>query len=433
MFGYYLKLALRSLKRNKALTVLMVLTIAVGIGATMTTLTVFRTLAGDPIPEKSDRLFRVQLDMYGGTASPGAEPPADLSRFDAETLLAQAEAKHQTITAYSSAVIHGGDSGVDPFIANVRSATADFFPMFLAPMKYGKPWTANEDNARARVAVISRELNERLFGGADSVGQEAQLEGTPFRIVGVLDEWRLTPRFYENNDDAFSTTDMAFIPFATARDLEWSNDGNMNCFTAERQGKTTDLNQPCVWLQYWVELDSPAAAADFKRYLENYSAQQKAAGRFSREPNVRLRDVIEWLDHTGAVPSDVKLQLWLALGFLLVCLVNVVGLLLAKFLRRSGEIGVRRALGASRKQIFLQLLVEAGVVGLVGGVVGLALAFLGLWGVRQQPAQYASLASMDMPMLGSTFAIAIAAALLAGALPAWRAMRITPAIQLKTQ
>ena len=140
-----------------------------------------------------------------------------------------------------------------------------------------------------------------------------------------------------------------------------------------------------------------------------------------------------WLNHTGAVPSDVKLQLWLALGFLLVCLVNVVGLLLAKFLRRSGEIGVRRALGASRKQIFMQLLVEAGVVGLVGGVVGLALAFLGLWGVRQQPAQYASLASMDMPMLASTFAIAIAAALLAGALPAWRAMRIAPAIQLKTQ
>lgn len=435
MFGYYLKLALRSLKRNKALTVLMVLTIAVGIGATMTTLTVFRTLAGDPIPHKSDRLFRVQLDMYPGVAkSADAEPPADLSRFDAQTLLAQAKAKHQTITAYSTAVIEGGEgSGIEPFISNVRSATADFFPMFLVPMKYGKPWEATDDNTRARVAVISHELNEKLFGGADSVGKAVRLENTTFRIVGVIDQWRLTPRFYENNADAFSTTDMAFIPYATARDLEWDNSGNMNCFSADRQGKATDLNQPCVWLQYWVELASPGEAADFKRYLENYSAQQKAAGRFSREPNVRLRDVMQWLDHTGAVPSDVKLQLWLALGFLVVCLVNVIGLLLAKFLRRSGEIGVRRALGASRRQIFMQLLVEAGVVGLVGGVVGLALAFLGLWGVRQQPAQYADLAAMDLPMLASTFAIAIAAALLAGALPAWRAMRIAPAIQLKTQ
>jgi hypothetical protein len=56
------------------------------------------------------------------------------------------------------------------------------------------------------------------------------------------------------------------------------------------------------------------------------------------------------------VPGDVRLQMWLAFGFLRVCLVNTVGLLLAKFLRRSGEIGVRRALGASRAEIFLQCL-----------------------------------------------------------------------------
>ncbi|MGM3262627.1 ABC transporter permease, partial [Klebsiella pneumoniae] len=99
--------------------------------------------------------------------------------------------------------------------------------------------------------------------------------------------------------------------------------------------------------QYWVEMD-PAKAGDYRRYLENYSTQQREAGRFKHPPNVRLRTVMEWLDFNGAVPSDVRLQLWLALGFLGVCLVNTVGLLLAKFLRRSGEIGVRRALGASR-------------------------------------------------------------------------------------
>src|SRR3546814_5873554 len=68
-----------------------------------------------------------------------------------------------------------------------------------------------------------------------------------------------------------------------------------------------------------------------------------------------------------------------------VCLLNTVGLLLAKFLRRSGEVGVRRALGASRREIFMQCLVEAGVVGMAGGIVGQALAWLGLWAVRQQP------------------------------------------------
>lgn len=433
MLGYYFNLALRSLKRNKALTALMILTIAVGIGATMTTLTVFRTLAGDPIPHKSDRLFRVQLDGYPGTASPGSEPPKDMSRFDAETLLAARQARRQVITAHSKTVIEKGEGGGEPFIANTRSASADFFPMFDVPMRYGKPWTADDDNARARVAVITAQLNDKLFGGADSVGKTVRLEDTAFRIVGVMDDWRPTPQYYDNNADTFGKPELAFVPYATARDLDWGNSGNMNCFAARSDGKNTDLNAPCVWLQYWVELDSPADAGKFKSYLEHYSAQQKAAGRYQREPNVRLRNVMEWLDHTKAVPSDVKLQLWLSFGFLLVCLVNVVGLLLAKFLRRSGEIGVRRALGASRGQIFLQLLTEAAVVGLVGGIVGLALAYLGLWGVRQQPAQYAELAAMNLPMLLATFAVALIAALLAGALPAWRAMRITPAIQLKTQ
>jgi putative ABC transport system permease protein len=133
------------------------------------------------------------------------------------------------------------------------------------------------------------------------------------------------------------------------------------------------------------------------------------------------------------VPSDVRLQVYLAFGFLLVCLVNTVGLMLAKFLRRSGELGVRRALGASRRNVFAQLLVESGVIGLAGGLGGLVLALLGLWAVRHQPSDYAELAKLDPAMLLTTFVLAVGASLLAGLLPAWRACQITPALQLKSQ
>jgi putative ABC transport system permease protein len=142
---------------------------------------------------------------------------------------------------------------------------------------------------------------------------------------------------------------------------------------------------------------------------------------------------MEWLDVQNAVPGDVRLQMWLAFGFLAVCLLNTVGLLLAKFMRRSSEIGVRRALGASRRAIFAQCLVEAGAIGLLGGIAGLLLAVLGLWAVRQQPAGYAELAHLDVPMLLATFALALASSVLAGLLPAWRAMQVAPAIQLKSQ
>jgi putative ABC transport system permease protein len=133
------------------------------------------------------------------------------------------------------------------------------------------------------------------------------------------------------------------------------------------------------------------------------------------------------------VPGDLRLQLWLALGFLGVCMLNIVGLLLAKFLRRSGEISVRRALGARRRDVFLQLGMEAGMVGLAGGTLGLGLAELGLWSVRQRPDGYAHLAQMDSAMLLGTFLLAAVAGLCAGLVPAWRACHIPPALQLKTQ
>ena len=148
---------------------------------------------------------------------------------------------------------------------------------------------------------------------------------------------------------------------------------------------------------------------------------------------MRLRNVTDWLVYQKALPSDVRLQVWLAFGFLLVCLTNTVGLLLAKCLRRSGEIGVRRALGASKRAIFAQFLVEAGTIGVVGGALGLVLAILGLWLVQHSPAPYAPLVRMDWPMLSLTLLLALGASLIAGLLPAWRAANVTPAQQLKTQ
>ena len=111
---------------------------------------------------------------------------------------------------------------------------------------------------------------------------------------------------------------------------------------------------------------------------------------------------------------------------------NTIGLLLTKFLRRSSEIGIRRALGASKVSIFLQLLVESAVIGVVGGLLGLALAWLGLWAIRHSASSYADLAHLDMPMLGATFALAIISSVLAGLLPAWRGCQVAPALQLKS-
>ncbi|RRN56325.1 FtsX-like permease family protein [Pseudoxanthomonas sp. SGNA-20] len=433
MFAYYFNLALRSFRRDRALTALMVLAVALGIGACMTTLTVFRVLSGDPIPSKSDRLFYVQLDAASRDGyTPGEEPNDQLTRYDAEALLREKRAPRQALTTGGFVKITPERSGQAPFTSAARFASADFFPMFEVPMLYGSGWSSGDDDARARVVVLGKETNERLFGGGNSVGQRVLLDRTEFTVVGVVDQWRPTPRFYDLTNDRFAETEGVFLPFSTSRDLNLDRQGNIDCW-GDTGGDSTGPNAPCAWMQYWVELESPAQAAAYRDYLVNYSDQQRAAGRFERPTNVRLRNVMELLEYNRVVPQDVVMQLWLGFGFLLVCLVNTIGLLLAKFLRRGSEIGVRRALGASRKAIFAQCLVEAGTVGLFGGVLGLGLAMLGLWGVRQQPASYANLAHLDGWMLLLTFVLAVASSVLAGVVPAWRAMQVAPAIQLKSQ
>ncbi|MDI9237687.1 ABC transporter permease [Lysobacter sp. LF1] len=436
MFGYYFDLALRSFRRNKMLTALMVVAIALGIGACMTTLTVFHVLSGDPIPQKSSRLFYVQLDPRNmDEYTPGQDPNFQMTRFDGEALLREKRADRQALMTAGSVAVEPQRQGVVPFLSSGRYTSADFFPMFDVPFQYGGGWKPSDDEGRARVAVISRDFNDRVFGGGNSVGKSLHLQQTEFRVIGVLDDWRPSPRFYDITGDRFGKDEEVFIPLSTSIALKMGNDGDMTCWgdsNSDEEG-SHGLNAPCAWLQYWVELPTSEKVAAYRQYLGNYSDQQRQAGRFVRPTNVAVTDVMGWLEKNNAVPSDVRMQLWLAMGFLLVCIVNTIGLLLAKFLRRSGEIGVRRALGASRRAIFAQCLVEAGTVGVVGGILGLGLAMVGLWAVRQQPVGYAELAHLDPTMLIVTFVISVGAAVLAGLLPAWRACQVTPAIQLKSQ
>jgi putative ABC transport system permease protein len=397
----------------------------------MTTLTVLHVLSADPIPGKSHELYYVQLDPRRALGyTPGSQPVQQMPLADAELLLRAGKADRQVMMTGGVAAIEPKRAGLTPFFVDSRWTSSEFFAMFRVPFVAGAPWTADDDARRARVAVIERSLADKLFGTTNVVGRTIQVEGTELRIAGVIDSWHPSPHFYDLNTARYGGDELLYVPFETSRDLKLRHEGNMNCW--DEAADPEAVGAPCEWLQVWVELDSEAKAAAYRDFLIRYSEDQLHAGRFQRPPNVRLSDVMAWLERNHIVPSDARLQTWIALGFLLVCLVNTVGLLLTKFLRRSAEIGVRRALGASKRSIFVQLLVEAGTIGLIGGALGLGLAWLGLWAVRHQPTEYASLAQLDLPMLAGTFALSILASLLAGVLPAWRGCQVTPAIQLKS-
>jgi putative ABC transport system permease protein len=441
MFSYYLKLAFKSIKRNPILSLLMVTAIALGIGASMTTITVNYLMSADPIPHKSQQLFYVQVDSwdphegFSDNSDDVNPPPSQLTWTEASNLMAAKKAKKQTAMAKSGGIIQPQDVNAKPFEASIRLTFGDFFSMFDVPFQYGSGWDQQSDAKRDMVVVLTKNINDKVFGGENSVGKDLVMAGKNFRVVGVMDNWQPVPKFYDVQNGAFDEPEEVFMPFYLKEELELPNWGNTSCWKSpEGEGFKAFLRSECINFQMWVELPDQQAKADYLAFLDNYVAEQKSLGRFPRPLNNRLSDVMTWMDSQKVVEQDAKLMLWLSFMFLLVCLLNTIGLLLAKFTGKAAEIGLRRAVGASKAELFKQYIIEAGCIGLLGGIAGLGLAVLGLQGIKSLYGDYVdNLSSLDGNMVVLALLLAVISSVLAGLYPTWRACSIAPASQLKSQ
>ena len=437
MFLHYLDLSWRSFKRTPLVSFLMVLAIAIGIGVTMTSLSVYHMMSADPIPEKSSDLYTVQLQTMdeGRTWWTVDNMPLQLTYQDAVNLnQANAGGKRVTMVRTGFSVYLDSDK-VKPFIGQARLTTPDFFDMFNLSFIYGGVWSAQQEADAAPVVVINKELNDKLFAGENPVGKMVYLDDASYEVIGVIDDWDITTKYYDLNNGAFNKTEQLFLPFSLMKARELENWGNTNGWKHEKTNTFNDkLNSEMVWLQFWVELKTPAEKQAYQDFLMAYMQEQQKLGRFNRDKlTATLRDVNEWMQYNNVVSEDNEILVGLSFMFLAVCLANILGLLLAKFLRRAPEVGVRRALGASKRQIFFQHIVEVAMLGFLGGILGIILAQVGLLGVRQSYSYYQSLATMDLTMLLSAPVIAISTCVIAGLYPAWLVCKTNPAIYLKSQ
>jgi len=438
MFKYNLKLALKSMRRTPIMTTLMVTAIAVGIGVSITTLTVYYMMSSNPIPEKSDVLFAITLDSWDPLRPfDDDEPdraPHQLTYHDAERLVKMAKGKRQTAMFESSLIIEPLSDEDLPFEAGARVANADFFQMFNVPFLYGNGWDRSADSGAEPVVVLTKKLNERLFGGENSVGKWLTMNDTRFQVVGVSDHWEPTPRFYDPINGGFQEVNEMFIPYSITPVLELGSNGSDWGWKNE-EIETFDqwLNSEAVWVQYFVELESAGERDDYLSHLDAYVEDQKRLGRFERPLNNDMFNVEEWMDYHNVVTRDSKVLVGLSFLFLVVCVLSTIALTLTKFVGKKAETSLRRALGASRQTIFKQQIVEVGLIGLSGGLVGLVLVWFGLQGIEYLYDAPGGLVRLDWLMVIAAVGIAIISSVIAGLYPAWRVCRIPPATQLKTQ
>ena len=437
MFHYYLRLAWLSIRKTPVISSLMVLAIAVGVGLAMTSLSVNHMMSSNPIADKSQQLFAVQLQSQAEDTGAGEEDDLLLQQTyqDVMNLRRSQVPLRQTAMFKTGFAVQSDNPDIAPQLRSARATDRDFFAMFEVPFAFGGAWDKGVDENGERVVVIGAALNQELFGGGDNVGKEIFLNQKPFRILGILREWNPQPNYYDLNNGAFRKPEQLFLPFSLTPVDELSSWGNTRGWKPENIVSFEDfLQSELHWLQYWVELDSEQQHADYEQFLQGYIQQQKQLGRFEQaDAKADLKDVDEWLAYNAVVSDDSNVLVGLSFLFLAVCLVNTIGLLLSKFLRRAPEVGVRRALGATRGQVFIQHLVEVSLLGVGGGVLGIVLAQAGLWLVRTTSGRYQDLAQMDLAMLLAAPTIAIAASIIAGLYPAWKICRTQPSLYLKTQ
>jgi putative ABC transport system permease protein len=439
MLGYHLKTAITSLKRNPVLTALLIAAIALGICVSTSFVTLRHLYTQELVPGKSDKLFYVQLDTWGLDKPYSDEDPNllpdQVTYRDARNLLRSNIPVRQTPTFITGYFVHPDPKIARPFQSDVRLVFSDFFTMFDAPFAYGGPWSKAADAKPEMVAVIDHDTNEKVFGGGNNVGKMIRLEDRYFRVVGIFEPWRPAIRPWELNRNPTGAPEPIYIPFNFVEPLAVQTAGNTDGWKNDPNDTSSPaafFQSEIIWLQYWVELPDENAQRAYKDWLNNYARDQKKLGRFPRPVRTSISTIPEIIERNRFVPESVRTMSIVSLLFLAVCSVNLIGVLLGKFLARVPEVSVRRALGASRAQIFWQHLVECELIGVAGGVLGIGLSYF-LLKVLAKFVYSGEALRLDGEMLLLAAVLSVIAGAVAGVYPAWRVCSVPPAMQLKVR
>ena len=442
-----LRYGARMLMKQKGITIIAVLSLALGIGANTALFSIVDAMLLKMLPVKEPNrlvLFRsvapreFSTGSYSGNSD--TDPVTGQRRMTSFPFQSYQRMREQDSAL--SDVFAFGDVGFNVSadgqadVAGGQAVTGNYYAGLGVQAMLGRVLTDEDDKASASpVAVISHRYWQKRFGGNEAiVGKQINLNNVGFTIIGV------TPPGFEGTSDVGSTQDVT-IPIA------WEPALNIEKERSRMYGAGV------WWLRVMGRLKPGATAEQARAQLENAFHQSVVEHRAARQAQAQANggnaiNALDpkqyprlFLDPGGQGEMNTRKyyasSLYLLLGVvglvLLIACANVANLLLSRAAGRQKEIGLRLALGASRGRLIRQLLTESVLLSAIGGALGVLFALWikdGLlavndWGPKSLEPK------LDWRVLGFTMALSLLTGIVFGLAPAWKATKVdlTPTLK----
>jgi putative ABC transport system permease protein len=398
--------AMRTHRLRSGLTVLgiligiaaVILTVGLGVGAQQQVTSQINAL-GTNLLIISPGSTTSSTGLRGGFGS-----ASTLTQADAQALASPVVAPDVAAVAPTTSSSQSLTAGTQNWTTTVVGTTPDWLSVRGRTMVDGSFFTAADDASAATVVVLGSSTAEELFGFTDVVGQTVTIAGKPFTVVGVLAPNGSTGG--SNNDDT------AVIPLSTAQQRVFGGTSRTSVQTIYVQAVSQDALS-AAYQEADAELlamhgITTAADADFT--ITTQESLVSTAASVSKTLTILLAGI--------------------AAISLLVGGIGVMNIMLVSVTERIREIGLRKALGARPRLIRRQFLLEASLLGLVGGLLGAA---IGIVGAKVLPSFISNPVAISVPAIVGSIAVALAVGLVFGVYPASRAARLAPIDALRSE
>ena len=404
LFGEIIAVALGALRANKLRSMLTMLGIVIGVGAVIAMIALgngAQQQVNDRIKALGTTLLTVQPGqqrMGGGFASEADRAP--LTMKDANALVERGT----NIAAVQPQMSRNFQVQYRNRNTNVRvlGTSSNYMEVRNYKMEYGRMFTPAEDNAKERVAILGPAVLTNLeIPTPDAIiGEPIRIRGIQFIVVGVLAS--------KGSGTGFGNPDeQVLIPIQTARYRIFGNDRLQEIGVLAKS-----------------EEGIPLAMADIQKIL-----RREHKLRANRPDNFQIRNQSDFLTNLAETTQVFTLLLaGIAAVSLIVGGIGIMNIMLVSVTERTREIGVRKALGATRWNILFQFLIEAVVLCLLGGAIGIA---LGMGGAEFLNRTFNWTTKVAPQSIGLAFGFSAAVGLVFGVWPARRAAKLDPILALR--